>query len=124
MDDQQNKNTKRKTNSDIRKWYEWCEEHNETRKLEDLPPEELDRLLGHFFVSIRKKDGSIYEPDTLTSFQRSLDRHVTKDLHKSFSIITDVQFAPSREKLKAARKWLKSNANAAEALEPIEIEKL
>ena len=97
--------------------------------MEDLPPEELDRLLGHFFVSIRKNDGSIYEPDTLTSFQRSLDRHLTKDLHKSYSIIRDTQFAPSREKLKAARKWLKSNGkgnkpNAAEALEPLEIEKL
>ena len=72
---------------------------------------------------------SAAEPDTLTSFQRSLDRHLTQDLHKSFSIIRDVPFAPSREKLKAARKWLKSNGkgnkpNAAEALEPIEIEKL
>ena len=108
MDEQKNRKTKRKTGSDINKWYKWCEEHNETRKLEELPPPDLDRLLGHFFVSVQKKDGTVYEPDTLTSFQRSLDRHLTKDLHKPFSIIRDTEFAPSREKLGAARKWLKS----------------
>ena len=129
VEQQNNKNTKKKTNSDLNKWYKWCEEHNEKRKLEQLPPTELDRLLGHFFVSVRKADGTVYEPDTLSSFQRSIDRHLTKDLYKSFSIIRDVQFAPSRQKLAAARKWLKSQGkgnkpHAAEALEPADIQKL
>ena len=48
VDDQKNKNTKQKTNSDFNKWYKWCEEHGEMRALEDLPPHELNRLLGHF----------------------------------------------------------------------------
>ena len=80
-------------------------------------------------ISVRKADGSICEPDTLSSFQRSLDRHLTKDLHKPFSIIRDVQFASSHEKLKAARKWLKSQGkgnkpHASEALEPLDVQKL
>ena len=59
----------------------------------------------------------------------SLDRHLTKELHKPFSIIRGIQFAPSREKLKASRKWLKGQGkgnkpNAAEALEPLNVEKL
>ena len=116
-------------NSDIKKWYQWCAEHNEQRKLDDLSPDELDRLLGHFYVTVRKADGTVYEPDTLSAFQRSLDRHLTKELHKPFSIIRDTQFAPSREKLKAARKWLKGQGkgnkpNAAESLEPLDVQKL
>ncbi len=51
----------------------------------------------------------MYEPDTLTSFQRSLDRHLTQELRKPYSIIRDTpRFSSSREKLKAARKMLKN----------------
>ena len=78
---------------------------------------------------MRKADGSTYEPETLTCFQRSIDRHLTKDLHKSYSIIRDIQFASSREKLKAARKMLKkegkgNRTNASEPLENADIEKM
>jgi hypothetical protein len=67
VDQQKNTNTKRKTVSDLRKWYQWSEEHGETRELKDIPSVELDRLLRHFFVTVRKNDGSLYEPDTLIS---------------------------------------------------------
>ena len=71
----------------------------------------------------------MYEPDTLSSFHRSIDRHLTKDLHKTYSIIRDTQFAPSREKLKASRKFLKGEGkgnkpNASEPLDRSEIEQL
>lgn len=59
VDQQKNTNTKRKTDSDLRKWYQWSEEHGETRELKDIPPAELDRLLSHFFVTVRKNDGSL-----------------------------------------------------------------
>ena len=123
VDQQKNKNTKRKTESDLKTWYTWCAKHGETRELEDIPPTELDRLLGHFFVTVRKKDGSLYEPDTLSSFHRSIDRHLTKDLHKPYSIIRDTQFAPSREKLKASRKFLKGKGkgNKPNAAEPVDV---
>ena len=101
VDKEKNKNTKRKTDSDLRKWYHWCEEHGENRQLADIPPPELDRLLGHFFITVRKKDGTLYEPDTLTSFQRSIDRHIAHDIRKPFSILRDQQFTSSREALKA-----------------------
>lgn len=86
-------------------------------------------MLGHFFASVRKQDGSLYEPDTLTSFQRSIDRHLSQSLHCTFSILRDAEFAPSREKLKAARKYLKSQGlgnkpKASEALESSEVERL
>ena len=109
VDQQKNKNTKRKTHSDLKTWYTWCAKHGETRELKDIPPAELDCLLGHFFVTVHWKDGSLYEPDTLSSFQRSIDHYHTKDLHKTYSITRDTQFAPSREKLKVSRKILKGN---------------
>ena len=82
--------------------------------------------MGHFLVTVRRKDGSLYEPDTLSSFHR---RHLTKDLHKPYSIIRDTQFAPSREKLKASRKFLKGKGkgnkpNAAEPVDVTEVEQL
>ena len=122
-----NINTKKKTISDLKKWYTWCESVSELRKLDEIPPIELDRLLGHFFCKIRKMDNSMYEPDTLNSFQRSLDRHLTQELRKPYSIIRDTRFASSREKLKAAQKMLKreekgNKSNAAEPLENSDID--
>ena len=107
--------------------YQWSEEHGETRELKDIPPAELDRLLSHFFVTVRK-DGSLYEPDTLSSFQCSIDRHLMQH-RKPFSIIRDQQFTYSREALKASRKHLKKEGkgnkpNVADALEPADIEQL
>ncbi len=67
---QRNKNTKKKTKSDLKTWYKWCNSIGESRAIGDIPPVELDRLLAHFFTQVRKQDGGHYEPDTLTSFHR------------------------------------------------------
>ena len=107
VEQQKNENTKKKTDSDLRTWYRWCKSIKEDRNIEDIPPAELDRLLGHFYCKVRSANGSLYEPSTLTSIQRSLDRHLTKDHHKPFSIIRDVEFTASRQKLAASRKMLK-----------------
>ena len=48
------------------------------RQIGGIPPTELNRLLGHFYCKVRKNDNTLYEPNTLTSFQRSLARHLTK----------------------------------------------
>jgi len=120
VDAQRNQNTKRKTKSDLGKWYRWCESTGEKRPIGEIPLGELDRLLGHFYCKVRKENGELLEPDTLTSIQRSLDRHLTKELHNTLSIIHDTEFAPSNEILKATRKMLKKEGkgnkpNAAEA---------
>ena len=85
-------------------------------------------LIG-YFISVRESDGSKYEPDTLTSLQRSIDRQLTQDLRKTYSILRDKVFTSSRDALKAARKQLKSEGkgnkpNATEALEPADVEQL
>ena len=68
-------NTVKKTRSDLNVWYKWCATVSEHRKVEDIPPKELNRLLSHFFVSVKKRNGKEYEPNSLTSFHRSIDRY-------------------------------------------------
>ena len=46
---------------------------NETRRLEEILPEELDNFLAHFFLKARKQNGDDFEPDTLTSLCRSFE---------------------------------------------------
>ena len=67
----------------------------------------------------------VYEPGTLTSFQRSFDQYL-KEKGKAYSIIKDSIFATSQQSLKAARKSLTkqgkgSRAHAAEALTDVNI---
>ena len=52
-------NTVRKTKSDLNVWYRWCAGVNEGRKLEELTPSELNHLMGHFFISVKKKSMSL-----------------------------------------------------------------
>ena len=53
----------------------------------DLPADKLDRLLTKFFKDVRKIiiNGDEYEPDTLSGFQRSIQRFLSDgNLHSIF----------------------------------------
>ena len=73
---QRNSNTERKTRSDLNVWQIWCRSVGETRPIEHVPPTELNKILAHFFTKVKKRDGISYKPDSLTSLQRSLERHL------------------------------------------------
>ena len=75
--------------SDLKAWYTWCAKHRETREFKDIPPDELDCLFGHFFVTVCRKDASLDEPDTLLSFQRSIDRSPHKRSHGVVLLVLD-----------------------------------
>ena len=121
---QRNSNTERKTRSDLNVWQNWCRSVGETRPIEHVPPTELNKLLAHFFTKVKKRDGISYEPDSLTSLQRSLERHLRDNLGKQYSILRDREFALSREAIIAARKKLKKEGkgNMPRASEPLESE--
>ena len=73
--------------------------------------------------------GSLYEPSTLTSIQRNLDRHLTKDHHTPYSIIRDVEFSSFQQLQTAIRKILKkegkrNKSKASKPLQDVEIEQL
>ena len=74
------------------------------------PINELDSLLCHFFIKVRKvlpgTDGDYeYEPSCLSDFQKSLDRHLAK-AGRTYSIVRDREFSKSEEALKAKKKHL------------------
>ena len=107
IEQQANANTSKKTQSDMRVWERFCQQKGETRKMENIPVEQLDQLLGYFFKDITKKDGQPYEPDSLTSFHRSFNRYLS---HKGtkLDLISDRAFAQSRATLAARRKQLRT----------------
>ena len=63
---EENKNTKRKTVLGyLTLVLAFLATKKEYRKLEDLPPAELDTYLSRFLLSVRKRFGEEYEPTTL-----------------------------------------------------------
>lgn len=73
---QENENTKRKTEGDMRLFKSYCLAKSEYREPEELLPCELDLLFGNFLVSVKKQNGSEYEPSTIRGFMSSLDRYL------------------------------------------------
>ena len=67
---QRTENTKLKTQSDMKKFREFLLKKKEKRNPVDIPPITLDAYIGHFIMEVRKKDGSPYEPGTVTSFSQ------------------------------------------------------
>ena len=55
-----NKKTTKKTQSDLNVFYRWAKTVKETRTLENIPEQELDKVLAHFFLNVRKANGDEY----------------------------------------------------------------
>ena len=95
----------------------------------DLPAADLDRILSKFFKDVRKVNGEEYEPDTLSGFQRSIQRFLS-DGKSHFNVLIDKKFETSRKVLAAKRKRLVQKAgkgnrpNATRSLTDDEEDKL
>lgn len=107
-----NSNTTKKTKTDLNVWTRWCNSINERRSMEDIPPEELNSLLVHFFIKVRKLNGEEFEQGTLTLFQRSFDRYLRQH-GKNYNIIQDKIFESSREALESKRKQVRLSGKGA-----------
>ncbi|XP_053403213.1 uncharacterized protein LOC128558312 [Mercenaria mercenaria] len=134
------KNTSYKTRSDLKIFSDWAQSVGELRPVETIPMEELDSLLARFYLdkkrfyptrkhgnillytyhscffsAVRKRDGSEYEPDTISAIQNSLDRHLKENKVK-FSIKRDEGFSHSNRVLESKRKSLKSQGKGNKKL--------
>ncbi|XP_046554863.1 uncharacterized protein LOC124264164 [Haliotis rubra] len=98
--------TVQKTNSLVSKFNHFLLENNVKQDMLTLPPPELDVLIGSYILSLEKDNGEPYEPDTLTSYHRAIDRHLPDNDDPS-NIVQDVEFRTSRKVLEAIRKELK-----------------
>ena len=95
------KNTITKTKSNIKVFQRYLETINEGEKqIEYTPKAELDHFLCKFFIN-----GDEYEPSSLSSFQRSIQRHLS-DNNILTNILKDAEFEKSRKVLAAKRKNL------------------
>ncbi|XP_062604368.1 zinc finger MYM-type protein 4-like [Saccostrea cucullata] len=128
INEQENKNTWRKTSADINLLKSFLETQNESRPIEAIPHSELSNILCKFFLSVRKPDGSNYEPNTLRSFMSSFDRYLRKRKY-GFQIVSSIEFVKVREVVKAKQRSLKGEGKGnlskkADPLTDIEINKL
>ena len=97
-------------------------EKNEQRKIEEIQPEELNRYVSEFIVSVKRKDGQAYELSSLRWLFSSFNRYLKE---RKYSAGEDIVFDQARKCLEARSKQLKKEGkgnqpNAAEALTDVE----
>ena len=106
INQQKSANTNKKTATDMDTLLRYMEANGmKNGKIESLPASELDFLLWNFFLNARKKNGEEYEPATVSSFQRSIQRYLSEKKYP-FNILKDNEFEKSRKVLAAKRKSL------------------
>ena len=127
---QKNPNTLRKTDAEASKFINWVKEspRNVKTDIEQIQPAVLDNLIGNYLIVVAKKNGQPYEPDTLTSIHRAIDRYL-RDAGYPYSIVRSQEFDTSRQVLQSRRKELKemgfgNRTNKAETLTPEDEDKL
>ena len=65
---------------------------------------ELNNLLSNFYFTVKKRNGEEYEPNTLTSLHRSIDRYLHEVGQNTICILKDREFKGSRQALDAKRR--------------------
>ena len=106
-DASENLNTRKSTVNWLRVFEKWCDENGLEKNPEKVAPEQLDKVLERFFASVRKQDGTDYEPGSLQVMQAALDRHLKEKCY-SFSIIKDREFFNSRKVLEGKARKLRN----------------
>lgn len=103
--------TMRKTRSDLNIFYGWLqsEPYKDSRQIEDIPPEQLDRLLAEMYASLKPRDGGEYDPKSLKSVRNSLERHL-RDKSYPVSTVAAGSFLKSQEAYKKRIQDLKESS--------------
>ena len=122
IEDQENENTKKKTQQNVALLKEILTLRNESRLKVEIPPKELDAYIAEFIITVRKKDSS------LRSLMASFERYLRKKNY-GFSIMKDAEFEQAYKALQSKQKDLKQKGkgnkpNASVALTEKEIKLL
>ena len=79
IEDQENENTKKKTQQNVALLKEFLTLKNESRLMEEIPPKKLNAYFSEFIITVRKKDNNEdYEPSSLRSLMASFERYLKK----------------------------------------------
>ncbi|KAK3741542.1 hypothetical protein QZH41_002926 [Actinostola sp. cb2023] len=88
---QQQTSTLKKTKYDMNFLQRFLDKRGEKRSIKNIPAAELDSLLCSFYIQAKKQDNTDYEPDTISSFSRSIQRFLD-DNDAGFNILKDERF--------------------------------
>ena len=100
-----NGNTKRSTDTWIKRYSKWATERGHPIDITCIPPERLDSILQQFYAELRKKNGDEYEPESLKVMQTALDRYL-RDQGYTSSILRDKEFVKClMAKLSNCMRW-------------------
>lgn len=126
IEGQENMNTRRKTVMDTQRFEVFLRSKGELREINKIPTDELDTQVANFVLSVRRNDGTEYEPTTLRSIVGSIDRKLKRMRYQHSIFATNDKFLLTKDALKAKSKFLKkqgkgNRANAAQAITDEEI---
>ena len=92
IEEQENENTRKKTEQNIGLLKEFLTLKNESRAVEEIPPNELSSFISEFIITVRKKeDNKDYEPNSLRAMIASFERYLKKKKN-GFSIMNGKTF--------------------------------
>lgn len=98
IEDQENENTRKKTQQNVALLEEFLTLRNESRLIEEIAPKELNAYIAEFIITVRKKDSNEdYESSSLRSLMASFERYLKKNY--GFSIMKDAEFEQARKAL-------------------------
>jgi hypothetical protein len=101
LSEQENQRTKTKTKQHVQLFQDYIfATKGDSSNIDTLDPATINEYLSSFYLGIRKKNESEYEPNYPKNIQYSLERHLRKQTYPK-SITEDNEFYESREIWKA-----------------------
>ena len=76
ISDQVPESTKKKTKSDMKKFFDFLQSKNEKRRLLHVSSIEMNAFLCEFFMCLNKEDRTPFEPSTYKGIRHSIERHL------------------------------------------------
>ena len=128
IDGQENENTKKKTKHDVALFHEFLVLKGETRQMDELTPQKLNKFLSEFLIKVNEKeDNEEYESNSPRAFFASFERHLKKKNYE-LCLMKDFQFEQNRKVLQSKQRDLKRkgkgkkpNASAALSKEDVQV---
>ena len=85
--------TRKTTQKWIKALTEYCKDKGVTCDLSRIGKEELAKLLRHFYVELRQKDGSVYSSSSILGCRTAVQRHLSQDLkRRDIDVYQDEEF--------------------------------
>jgi len=98
-----NKNTAKTMKTWINTYFEWAKQKHQREDIENIPPSELNLILEQFYAEFRKKDKTVYEPESLAVMQASIDALIRGTEFYSSNLTLKGKAAQLRESGKGSR---------------------